>query len=50
MEFINSENKIPIKSWCKHVESGAMAQARNLAALPIVFKHVAHNKSYFKIP
>ena len=41
MEFINSENKIPIKSWCDHVEDGAMAQARNLAKLPFIFKYVA---------
>ena len=41
MELIQTENKISIKSWCDHIESGAMAQARNLAALPIVFKHVA---------
>ncbi|MGB7568787.1 MAG: RtcB family protein [Chitinivibrionales bacterium] len=41
MELIQTENKISIKSWCDHIESSAMAQARNLAALPIVFKHVA---------
>src|SRR5271157_3676419 len=41
MELIQSENKIPIKSWCEHIERGAMAQARNLTELPFVFKHVA---------
>jgi Uncharacterized conserved protein len=41
MLFINSENKIPIKSWCEHIENGAMAQARNLTALPFVFRHIA---------
>jgi tRNA-splicing ligase RtcB len=41
MELLQSENKIPIKSWCKHIENGAMTQARNLTALPFVFKHVA---------
>ncbi len=30
-----------IKSWCNAPEHGAIEQARNLAALPFIFKHVA---------
>jgi tRNA-splicing ligase RtcB (3'-phosphate/5'-hydroxy nucleic acid ligase) len=41
MELIQSENKIPIKSWCDHIESGAITQARNLSTLPFIFKHIA---------
>jgi tRNA-splicing ligase RtcB len=33
--------KVPIKSWCEDVEEGAMEQAKNLASLPFVFRHVA---------
>ena len=41
MKWINTNNKIPIKSWCENVEDGAMVQAINLANHPAVFKHVA---------
>jgi len=43
MEWIKkgSNQKIPIKSWCKDVEDGAMLQAINLSNHPVLFKHVA---------
>jgi len=43
MEWIkNEENfKVPVKSWCKGLEDGAMAQAADLARHPAVFRHVA---------
>ena len=31
----------PILSWCENPEEGALDQARNLASLPFLFKHVA---------
>lgn len=39
-KIINTE-KTPIKLWLDDVEPGTMEQARNLANLPFVFKHVA---------
>ena len=39
-ELIESE-KIPIKSWVRDIEQGALEQAKNLANLPFAFKHVA---------
>lgn len=41
MFWVNSENRIPIKSWCKNVEPGAMEQAVNNANLPFTFRHIA---------
>jgi tRNA-splicing ligase RtcB len=38
---VYAEEKIPIKSWCKDVEYGALVQAKNLANLPFAFKHIA---------
>lgn len=32
---------IPIKSWCKEIEKGAMDQAKDLARHPILYKHIA---------
>jgi len=40
MEVITTENK-PIKSWVKDIEEGALKQAKNLANLPFIHKHVA---------
>jgi len=40
MRVIASE-KVPIKMWLEDIEEGAEAQAKNLANLPFVFKHVA---------
>ena len=39
-ETITTE-KLPIKLWLDDIEAGAFAQARNLANLPFLFKHVA---------
>jgi tRNA-splicing ligase RtcB len=33
--------KVPIKLWVTDLEENALTQARNLANLPFVFKHVA---------
>lgn len=41
MKKVISTEKKPIKMWLDDIEDGAMAQARNLANLPFVFKHVA---------
>ena len=41
MPFIISGNRIPIKSWCKDIEPGALKQAINLTKLPFVYGHVA---------
>jgi len=40
MNVINTENK-PIKLWLDDIEDGALDQAKNLANLPFLFKHVA---------
>lgn len=40
MRYINTEKTI-IKSWCDDLEEGALSQAKNLANLPFIFKHVA---------
>lgn len=39
--IINTDGKIPIKSWCNNLENGAMEQAKNLSNLPFAFKHIA---------
>ncbi len=39
MKIIQGSN-VPIKSWCEHPEEDALNQARDVAALPFVFKHV----------
>lgn len=41
MKQIISTEKTPIKLWLDNVEPNTMEQARNLANLPFVFKHVA---------
>ena len=43
MEWIKDEGNyhVPVKSWCKDLEDGAMAQAADLARHPVVFRHVA---------
>jgi tRNA-splicing ligase RtcB len=40
MKIYEGKN-VPIKSWCENPEEGAIEQARNLASLPFIFKHVA---------
>ena len=39
-QVINTE-KIPIKLWLDDIEDGALEQAKNLANLPFVFRHIA---------
>jgi len=39
-KIIKTENN-PIKLWLPDIEAGALAQAKNLANLPFIFKHVA---------
>ena len=39
MQVITTEAR-PIKSWCPDIEEGALQQARNLANLPFIHKHV----------
>lgn len=41
MKQIITTEKQPIKLWLDDIEAGAFAQAKNLANLPFVFKHVA---------
>ena len=43
MEWVKKEAdfNVPVKSWCKDIEDGAMAQAADLARHPVVFCHVA---------
>ena len=40
MNVISTEKK-PIKMWLENIEEGALEQAKNLANLPFVFKHIA---------
>lgn len=41
MKQVISTEKIPIKLWLEDIEEGALDQARNMANLPFVFKHIA---------
>lgn len=41
MEEVISTERRPIKSWVSNLEEGALAQTKNLANLPFLFKHVA---------
>lgn len=43
MEWINKEEdfRVPIKSWCRDIDPGALAQAGDLARHPVIFNHVA---------
>lgn len=40
IEVITTENR-PIKSWATGLEDGALEQAKNLANLPFIHKHIA---------
>ena len=40
MRVIGTE-RVPIKMWLDDIEDGALEQAKNLANLPFVFKHIA---------
>ena len=39
-QVISTEEK-PIKLWLDDIEEGALEQAKNLANLPFIFKHIA---------
>ena len=41
MEKVIASEKRPIKLWLDDIEEGALAQAKNLANLPFIFKHIA---------
>jgi RNA-splicing ligase RtcB len=43
MEWVKKEKnyRVPIKSWCRDVETGALNQAEDLARHPAMFRHVA---------
>lgn len=41
MELVISTEKVPIKLWLNEIEDGALEQAKNIANLPFVFKHVS---------
>jgi len=41
MKQVLTTEKQPIKLWLDDIETGALAQAKNLANLPFVFRHVA---------
>ncbi|MFZ2882121.1 MAG: RtcB family protein [Candidatus Moraniibacteriota bacterium] len=41
MKQVISTERVPIKMWLGEIEQGALDQAKNLANLPFVFKHVA---------
>ena len=43
MEWVKKERgyRVPIKSWCRDIETDALGQAEDLARHPVIFKHVA---------
>lgn len=41
MKQVITTEKLPIKLWLDDIEEGALNQAKNLANLPFVFKHIA---------
>ena len=41
MQYVISTEKKPIKLWLDDIEDGALEQAKNLANLPFIFKHIA---------
>jgi len=41
MKQVITTEKLPIKLWLGDIEAGALTQAKNLANLPFLFKHVA---------
>lgn len=41
MKQLITTEQIPIKLWLDDIEDGALSQARNLANLPFVYKHIA---------
>ncbi len=41
MKDVITTERVPIKLWLDDIEQGALDQAKNLAKLPFVFKHIA---------
>jgi tRNA-splicing ligase RtcB len=41
MKQVISTEKVPIKMWLTELEDGALQQAKNIANLPFIFKHLA---------
>ncbi len=41
MKYVIATEQKPIKLWLDDIEAGALAQAKNLANLPFVFRHIA---------
>ena len=43
MEWVKKEKhyRVPIKSWCRDIETDALGQAEDLARHPVIYKHVA---------
>jgi tRNA-splicing ligase RtcB (3'-phosphate/5'-hydroxy nucleic acid ligase) len=41
MKKVITTEKVPIKLWLEDIEDGAIEQAKNLANLPFIFKHLA---------
>jgi len=41
MKQVISTERRPIKLWLDDIEDGALGQAKNLANLPFIFKHIA---------
>ena len=41
MKYVITSEKVPIKLWTDNIEDGALEQAKNLANLPFVFKHIS---------
>ncbi len=41
MQKVISTEKRPIKLWLDDIEDGALEQAKNLANLPFIYKHIA---------
>ena len=41
MNKVVSTEKKPIKLWLNNIEDGALEQAKNLANLPFIHKHIA---------
>jgi len=41
VKWVNTDQWVPIKSWCEDIEDGAMEQAKDMANHPAAFRHVA---------
>ena len=48
MKKVISTEKVPVKLWLDEIEDAALQQAKNLANLPFVFKHIAISKRFSK--